>query len=90
MFSLKPACVGAGGELSLSSGLRGEQPGPVTGGGGNGVRVGGRGLASAAGLQEICSATKRSWLHRRLLGVAYKRRGDREPESERATTTLWH
>ena len=29
-----PACVGAGGELSLSSCLRGEQPGPVTGGGG--------------------------------------------------------
>lgn len=57
---------------------------------GNGVRVGGRGRASAAGLQETCSATKRSWLHRRLLGVAYKRRGDREPESERATTTLWH
>ena len=79
-----PACVGAGGE----PGLRGEQPGPVTGGGGNGVRVGGR--SSMAGLQETCSATRRSWLHRRLLGIAYKRRGDHEPESERATTTLWH
>lgn len=61
---------------------------PEVGGTACGWAAGGR--ASVAGLQETCSATKRSWLHRRLLGIAYKRRGDHEPESERATTTLWH
>ena len=55
--------------------------------GSNGVRVGGGG--SAPGLLKTRSATQHAWLHFQRLGIAYKRKGDHEPESEHATIP-WH